>query len=59
VPGFYLVFDIAIRLMQIGPVKDPFVQRGYPVDSALTIGLLALICIGLHGRPENIDIRRG
>ena len=45
VPGFFLVFDIVIRRMQIGPVKDSFVQRGYPVDSAVTIGLLVLVCI--------------
>ena len=45
VPVFFLVFDLAIRLMQIGPEKDSFVQRGYPVDSAVTIGLLALVCI--------------
>jgi hypothetical protein len=42
---FFLVFDIAIGLMQIGPVKESFVPRGYPVDSAVAIGLLGLVCV--------------
>ena len=52
VPGFFLVFDIVFTVMQIGPVKDPVVQRGYPVDSAVTIGLLALVCIASYVVPR-------
>jgi hypothetical protein len=47
VPVFFLVFDHAIRLMQIGPVNESIAQRDYPVDSALTIGLLGLVCIAV------------
>jgi hypothetical protein len=57
VPVFFLVFDIAIRLMQIGPMKDSFVQRGYPVDSAVTIGLLALGCIAWLWRHQPPELR--
>jgi len=50
VPVFFLVFDLVFRLMQIGQEKASFVQRDYPVDSAVTIGLLALVSIALlHG----------
>ena len=42
------MFDLLFRLMQIGPEKASFVQRDYPVDSAVTIGLLALVSIALN-----------
>ena len=52
VPVFFLVFDLVFRLMRIGPEKASFVQRDYPVDSAVTIGLLALVSIALSVIPR-------
>ena len=52
VPGFFLVFDIVFKVMQIGPAKDAIVQRGYPVDSAVMLGLLALVCIASYVVPR-------
>src|SRR5688500_2366561 len=48
VPVFFLVFDLVFRLMQIGQEEASFVQRDYPVDSAVTIGLLALVSTALN-----------
>jgi hypothetical protein len=58
VPVLFLVFDTVISLMPIGPVKDSFVQRGYPVGSAVTIGLLALGCIALCFVPRRSFLSR-
>jgi hypothetical protein len=48
----FLLFDGAIKLLEIGPVVDAFHQLGYPVQTAPGIGLLALGCAVLYAVPR-------
>ena len=61
VPVLFLVFDTWIGGMQSGQAKET--QGGYPVDSALTVALLMLVCITVliagHGRRRPAFVTSG
>lgn len=47
-----MIFDAGIHLARIKPVVDAFAQLGFPVELALTIGVLELICLILYLIPK-------
>jgi hypothetical protein len=51
-PVLFLLFDSVIKLVQIGPVVDSFLQLGYPVTLARGIGILELTCLTLYVLPR-------
>jgi hypothetical protein len=52
IPTLFLVFDAAIKLVQIAPVTEAMQHLGYPVQLAPMIGLLELACLALHLIPR-------
>ena len=48
----FLLFDSVIHLMVIAPVVESFNQLGYPVDVAVALGVIELICLDLYVIPR-------
>jgi len=48
----FLLFDSVIHLMAIAPVADAFKQLGYPVELAVPLGIIELICLVIYGIPR-------
>jgi hypothetical protein len=48
----FLLFDGVIKLMEIGPVMESFVQLGYPTSLARGIGIIVLVCAVLYAIPR-------
>lgn len=48
----FLLFDAGIKLTGLDIVAQTMTQLGYPVSSALGIGLLELACIALYVVPR-------
>lgn len=48
----FLLFDGVIKLLNIDAVVESFAQLGYPVNLALGIGILELVCIGVYVIPR-------
>ena len=45
IPVLFLLWDSVIKLLVIAPVRDGLARLGYPVDVAVGIGILELICL--------------
>lgn len=50
--ALFLVFDGVIKLMEIGPVVDGMNRLGLPVDLAVGIGTLELVCLAIALVPR-------
>ena len=48
----FLLFDSVIHLMVIQPVVDAFKQLGYPVDVAVPLGIIELVCLIIYVIPR-------
>lgn len=48
----FLLFDAVIHLTKPAPVVAAFAQLGYPLDLAVGIGLLELICVVIYLIPR-------
>ncbi|APR84555.1 Arginine/ornithine antiporter ArcD [Minicystis rosea] len=48
----FLIFDSAMKLALIEPVRASFPELGYPVSLARGIGLLQLICVAFYVLPR-------
>jgi hypothetical protein len=48
----FLLFDGAIKLLEIAPVVDAFRQLGFPMTTAPGIGILGLACAVLYAIPR-------
>ena len=48
----FLLFDSVIKLMRIAPVVESFTRLGLPVDLAVGIGLLELVCLVVYLIPR-------
>ena len=48
----FLLFDSVIKLMKIAPVEESFTRLVVPVDLALSIGLLELLCLVVYMVPR-------
>jgi len=47
----FMVFDGVIHLLKIAPVVDAFAQLGYPLETAVPLGVLELACVALTVIP--------
>jgi len=47
----FMVFDASIHIMKIPPVVDAFGQLGYPLSTAVPLGVLELACTALYVIP--------
>ncbi|MFO0612059.1 MAG: DoxX family protein [Polyangiaceae bacterium] len=52
VPALFLVFDAAMKLALVGPVRDSFEQMQIPVHLARGIGALELALVALYAIPR-------
>lgn len=48
----FLLFDAALHLMKPAPVVAAFAQLGYPLDLAVGIGILELVCVAIYVIPR-------
>jgi len=48
----FMIFDIAIKLVDLPVVRDTLVQLGYPPDLGRTIGVIELVCLALYLVPR-------
>ena len=51
-PVLFLIFDGAMKLAQVAPVREAFVRMGWPVSTGPGIGLLLLACVTLYLVPR-------
>ena len=47
----FLLFDAVLHLMKPAPVVTAFAQLGYPLDLAVGIGVLELVCLAIYVIP--------
>ena len=50
--SLFLVFDVAIKLVQLPVVGETRAELGYPSDLGLTIGVIELVCLVLYVVPR-------
>lgn len=48
----FLLFDAVVHLTKPAPVVTAFAQLGYPLDLAVGIGILELVCVVIYGIPR-------
>src|SRR5882762_4825229 len=53
IPVLFMLFDSIIKIIKIGPVVESFVQLGYPVDLARSIGIVELLCVIVYMIPRS------
>jgi hypothetical protein len=53
VPVLFLLFDAAIKLMNIVPVRESFAKLGWPSDIGVGIGILELGCVVAYLVPRS------
>jgi hypothetical protein len=52
IPVLFLLFDSLIKLTKIDPVVQSFTQLGYPVELAVGIGIVELVCLAAYVIPR-------
>ena len=50
--GAFLVFDIVIKLTRPQEVVDSMAKLGFPVDKALVMGIVLLVCLVVFAIPR-------
>ena len=48
----FLLFDAVIHIVKIDPVVDSFRTLGFPIGTAVAIGVIELICVALYVVPR-------
>jgi len=48
----FLLFDAVIKLVKIPAVAQSFSQLGYPINLAVTIATLELVCVAVYVIPS-------
>ena len=48
----FLVFDAAIKVLQLAPAVESTVQLGYPAEYVVILGLIELVCIAVYVFPR-------
>lgn len=48
----FLVFDSAVKVLQLGPALEASAQIGWAVDSVFTIGVIEATCVLLYIVPQ-------
>ncbi len=52
----FLLFDAVLHLMKPAPVAVAFAQLGYPLDLAVGIGILELVCVAIYVIPRTAPL---
>ena len=50
--AIFLLFDGVIHILRIAPVVEAFAQLGYPLGSAVPLGVIEVICVVLYLVPR-------
>lgn len=50
--ALFLAFDGVIHVLKIAPVVEAFGQLGYPLGTAVTLGVIELVCVALYLFPR-------
>ncbi len=50
--ALFMIFDGAIKLAGIEPVREAFDQMGWPFELAAVIGVIDLVCVALYLIPR-------
>jgi len=48
----FLLFDAAIKVLQLAPAVESTVQLGYPAELVVMLGLSELVCIAVYVFPR-------
>ncbi len=48
----FLVSDAAMHIAKIAPVVQAFAQLGFPIDLAIALGVIELVCVALYVYPR-------
>lgn len=48
----FMVFDAVIHILKISPVVEAFGQLGYPLSTAVGLGIVELGCVALYAIPR-------
>jgi hypothetical protein len=51
-PVLFLLFDGVIHMMRIPAVVEGFAKAGFPISTALPLGIIEIICIVLYAIPR-------
>jgi hypothetical protein len=49
----FLLFDGVIHILKIAPVVETFTQLGYPVEVAVPLGIVELVCLAAYVWPRS------
>jgi hypothetical protein len=52
IPALFLTFDTVIKFTDLEVVRQSMIDLGYHSTSALTIGLIELVCLALYLTPR-------
>jgi len=50
-PVLFLLFDGAIKIMMIQPVREGMVKLGYPAELAPALGVILIVSVALYAIP--------
>lgn len=50
--ALFILFDATIHLMKIAPVVEAFSQLGYPMNLAVPLGVVELVCLIFYLTPR-------
>jgi len=48
----FLLFDAVIHILKIAPVVQAFSQLGYPLSTAVGLGVVEIVCVVLYVVPR-------
>jgi hypothetical protein len=51
-PVLFLLFDATIHIMRTPPVVEGFAKAGFPISTAVPLGVIEIVCIILYAIPR-------
>ena len=51
-PVLFLLFDGTIHMMRIPAVVEGFAKAGFPISTALPLGIIEIVCVVLYAIPR-------
>jgi hypothetical protein len=52
IPVLFLLFDGTIHMLRIPAVVEGFAKAGFPISTALPLGIIEIICVVLYAIPR-------
>ena len=52
IPVLFLLFDGTIHILRIPAVVEGFAKAGFPISTALPLGIIEIICVVLYAIPR-------